>query len=245
MPSNAIFSIHKLSGNRFSPRLLYHKRQRHLNDRSRCLLISTRFFGDKRSQSRVVFRNGCLDFYRHRYDKIQSGKRFLSESSRKASQSKTSVLVDGALSLTTTPVPIEQVYTKLTNHEHILLRPGMYIGSTDDVTVSDYWTYDIEAKRMKKQELKFSPALLKVFDEILVNACDQKVRGAGTDRINVTINGNKICIENNGTGIPIEVYKETGEYLPQMLFGSLYTGSNFLDNKKQVVGGENKMDHVF
>lgn len=148
---------------------------------------------------------------------------------------------------------IEQIYTRLSNNEHILLRPGMYVGSTDAVTSFD-WTYDAQGNAMGMQELIYSPALIKIVDEILVNACDQRVRGAGTDALQISWSGcntgqdiydgadpndsNIICIENNGSGIPIEIHAQTGEYLPQMLFGSLYTGSNFFDDdNKQVVGG--------
>ena len=155
-------------------------------------------------------------------------------------------------------IALEDMYTKLTNHEHILLRPNMYIGSTDDVSVAENsgWVYDIDENRMKTQtdkSAKFSPALLKIVDEILVNACDQKVRrsydainatvndvrsnGTCTDRIKVMLTENEISIENNGAGIPVEIHRQSGDYLPSMLFGSLYTGSNFIDTKKQVVGG--------
>lgn len=143
-------------------------------------------------------------------------------------------------SIQTQSQPIEKVYTKLSNREHILRRPGMYIGSTDDVTLSECWLYDLNNNCMQmKNDFSYSPGFLKVVDEILVNACDQKFRGAGTTKIDVTFNDSEIVIENNGEGIPVQIHKHAGEYLPQMLFGSLYTGSNFHDDdeQKQIVGG--------
>ena len=50
----------------------------------------------------------------------------------------------------------------------------------------------------------------KIFDEILVNAADNKQRDPDMDRMDVTIDAeaNTISVKNNGKGIPVEMHKE-------------------------------------
>ena len=44
------------------------------------------------------------------------------------------------------------------------------------------------------------------------------------------------CIQvwNNGDGIPVEMHKEEGVYVPELIFGHLLTSSNYDDNEKKV-----------
>lgn len=66
---------------------------------------------------------------------------------------------------------IEEVYQKKTQLEHILLRPDTYVGSTEHQTQS-MWVHDGE--RMVCRTISYVPGLYKIFDEILVNAADNK-----------------------------------------------------------------------
>jgi DNA topoisomerase-2 len=54
---------------------------------------------------------------------------------------------------------------------------------------------------------------------------------------------------NNGKGIPIQIHKELGCYVPEMIFGQLLTSSNYDDNQKKVTGGRNgfgaKLANIF
>lgn len=59
--------------------------------------------------------------------------------------------------------------------EHILLRPDTYIGSTEKQQ-QQLWVHDGE--RMVFKTATFAPGLYKIFDEILVNAADNKVCSA-------------------------------------------------------------------
>ena len=73
---------------------------------------------------------------------------------------------------------------KLTQLEHVLLRPDTYIGSTEKQQ-EKLWVHDGE--RMVLKTIDFVPGLYKIFDEILVNAADNKVRDSSMDLIKVEI----------------------------------------------------------
>lgn len=45
---------------------------------------------------------------------------------------------------------------------------------------------------------------------------------------------NIIRVWNNGDGIPVEVHKEEGVYVPELIFGHLLTSSNYDDKEKKV-----------
>lgn len=79
---------------------------------------------------------------------------------------------------------IEQVYQKKTQLEHILLRPDTYIGSVEK-QVQQVWVHD--GTKMELRSINVCPGLYKIFDEILVNAADNKVRDPTMDCLKVTI----------------------------------------------------------
>ena len=61
-----------------------------------------------------------------------------------------------------------------------------------------------------QRELTYVPGLYKIFDEILVNAADNKVRDPNMSCIKITINSeaNEIKVGNNGKGIPVVEHKD-------------------------------------
>ena len=104
---------------------------------------------------------------------------------------------------------------------------------------------------MNHREINYVPGFYKIFDEILVNAADNKQRDPKMDLIKIEINTEKnvISIMNNGRGIPVEMHKEQNMYVPTMIFGHLLTSSNFNDEDEKVTGGRNgygaKLCNVF
>ena len=61
-----------------------------------------------------------------------------------------------------------------------------------------------------QREITYVPGLYKIFDEILVNAADNKVRDPNMSCIKITINAenNEIKVWNNGKGIPVVEHKD-------------------------------------
>ncbi|KAL4703252.1 hypothetical protein ACJJTC_018017 [Scirpophaga incertulas] len=135
---------------------------------------------------------------------------------------------------------IEKIYQKKSQLEHILLRPDTYIGSVERTTET-MWIYDKSRECMVQKELTFVPGLYKIFDEILVNAADNKQRDPKMDVIRIDINQeqNTISIYNNGCGIPVVMHKEEKMFVPTMIFGHLLTSSNYNDEEEKVTGGRN------
>ena len=67
-------------------------------------------------------------------------------------------------------------YVKMNPREHVLARPGMYIGSTEVDKVSAWVISNGSNAAMEKKEVNYIPGLFKIFDEILVNVMDHMVR---------------------------------------------------------------------
>lgn len=135
---------------------------------------------------------------------------------------------------------VERIYQKKTQLEHILLRPDTYIGSVEHVT-QPMWVYDEEGEQMTQREVSFVPGLYKIFDEILVNAADNKQRDPKMSMIKIDIDPetNKIKIWNNGKGIPVVEHQTEKMFVPTLIFGHLLTSSNYDDSEKKVTGGRN------
>jgi len=143
---------------------------------------------------------------------------------------------------------IEEMYQKKSQLEHILLRPDTYIGSIEKHTQT-LWVY--EKDEMVQRPVTYVPGLYKIFDEILVNAADNKQRDAKMDSVQVVIDveQNLISVCNSGAGVPVEIHQEEGIYVPEMIFGHLLTSSNYDDNVKKTTGGRNgygaKLTNIF
>ncbi|CAM6032214.1 unnamed protein product, partial [Sphagnum compactum] len=134
---------------------------------------------------------------------------------------------------------VERIYQRKSQLEHILLRPDTYIGSIEMET-KQMWVFD-EEKGMQLRDISYVPGLYKIFDEVLVNAADNKQRDKNMTciRIDIDSDKNEITIYNNGKGIPVIEHKEEKMFVPTLIFGHLLTSSNYDDKEKKVVGGRN------
>lgn len=143
------------------------------------------------------------------------------------------------------PKTIEETYQKLSPVEHILRRPDTYIGSIEP-TDQQMWVFNKETKLMEFRKVVIVPGFYKIFDEILVNAADSKQRREENGeepmtfmKVNIDRASGEISVENNGKGIPVQIHRGQGVYVPEMIFGQLLTGENYDDGQKKTVGGRN------
>ena len=149
-------------------------------------------------------------------------------------------------------------YKKHTHREHILELPDTYIGSVE-TSVESRWVWNTTKQSMEWRTVRFCPGFLKIFDEILVNALDHRVRQNGrlatvadavpVKHIDVTLTSERITVRNDGDGIPVEHHAETGIWAPELIFGHLLTSSNYDKEEEKTVGGKNgygsKLSNIF
>lgn len=136
---------------------------------------------------------------------------------------------------------LEEKVRVLTDIEHVLLRPDSYVGSVENAEFHRWYCTTPNGK-MTLGHISYPPALLKIFDEILVNALDNTQRkGIKMTRIDVVVDPerNYISVRNDGRGISHAKIKEYNAHIPELLFGRMLTGTNFDDDEKKTTGGRN------
>ena len=109
-----------------------------------------------------------------------------------------------------------QKYDKVTQREHILLRPGMYIGHVKK-TNEPMWLY--EKNMIAKRDISFIPGLYKIFDEIIVNARDHSVNDKTCNLIEIEVNveDGYFSVYNNGdNGIPVKMHEKHKVLIPSI-----------------------------
>ena len=145
---------------------------------------------------------------------------------------------------------LEQKYQKKTPIEHILTRPDTYVG---DIKVQEepMDIFDDDLQKIVKKNIKYVPALYKIFDEIIVNAFDHTKNDPTCDTIKISIDKekNEISVFNNGKGIDVEIHPQHKIYVPELIFGELLTSTNYDDNEERTTGGRNgygaKLTNIF
>jgi DNA topoisomerase-2 len=133
---------------------------------------------------------------------------------------------------------IEETYKKLSQREHVLHRPNMYIGEIKK-SLEDMWIF--ENDKMNKKMIEYSPGFLKIFDEVLTNALDHSNRDPTLDKIKIDYSKEtgEISVMNTGFGIPVVIHKEHNLYVPELIFGHLLSGSNYDDSQQRIGAGVN------
>ena len=129
-------------------------------------------------------------------------------------------------------------YESLDPIEHILKRTEMYAGSKENITFKEYI---FSENRIQKKDIIYSEALIRVILEPLMNAVDNIQRNHLSEYpqtyIKINIKDNTFYIENDGYIIPIKKNEQfSEEYNHSVIFGKLFSGSNFNENNRDISG---------
>ena len=128
---------------------------------------------------------------------------------------------------------IESTYVKLSPIEHILKKPGMYIGDIDFRNEKQF----IYNKSIIHKEITWSPGLYKIVDELIVNAYDQSIRDKTLNIISVVLDNKSFSIFNDGIGIDVVLHPTHKIYIPELIFANLLTSTNYNDTEDRITGG--------
>ena len=131
---------------------------------------------------------------------------------------------------------IEREYKILTDREHIVSRPQMYIGG---ISIERSSRFVMEEGKFVLKEIDYNPGFIKIFDEILDNSVDESKRKDSkldTIKISVDRKSGMITVWDNG-GMPVHKDKTSKIYVPEMCMGYSKAGSNFNDNEKRETVG--------
>jgi len=123
----------------------------------------------------------------------------------------------------------------LSEIEHVLKKPGMWVGSIHD---EKRICWGIENGKMKSLEIKTNPAMHKIYREVLDNAIDELILSQKKNpRIEIEmLPNNGIRINDNGRGIPIERHPKERKWVPELVMTQLRSGRNFGDTDQQTIG---------
>jgi DNA topoisomerase-2 len=126
---------------------------------------------------------------------------------------------------------------KLTEREHIIQRPSMYIGSVDSTKTIEYI---FENDKIVHKEIEYVPGLIKIINEIIDNSVDVAIKTnfQGCDEIKVHIMNDHVSVQDNGPGIPIKQNNQ-GHWYPELCWGHARAGSNFEDDENRTQIGMN------
>lgn len=127
---------------------------------------------------------------------------------------------------------------KLTEREHIIQRPTMYIGAVDLTSSNEYILTDND--KIEYQEIKIVPGFIKTINEIIDNSVDVAIKTnfKSSNEISIKMTDEFIEVQDNGTGIPV-IKNSDGNYLAELAWGHARAGSNFDDDKNRTQIGMN------
>lgn len=132
----------------------------------------------------------------------------------------------------------EREFKILTDVEHVLLRPNMYIGGIN-LTENEQWIYDKESGKFSYGTVKYVPAVIKCASELIDNSIDVAIdtNFEKATRIQVRVDDKSIEVVDNGIGIPCEPPKnKPGETrtCAEIAWTTLKSGTSFGENRNKI-----------
>ncbi len=131
-----------------------------------------------------------------------------------------------------------ETFAWLSPAEAILRRPDMYVGPAEPREETELLFGDDGQAQLRTWTL--SPVLAKIFDEVFVNALDAASRDDTLRRVEVSVSAaGDVVVLNDGCGIPVEPFKDSERFIPEVVFSEVNAGSNFEDAGRRLAGGRN------
>lgn len=146
---------------------------------------------------------------------------------------------------------ISDTYKQKSQIEHVLTRPGMWIGNIKPET-EKIWIYEKSSNRIINKTIKYNEGLYKITDEILSNAYDQFIRlkdliktapsgfikPVKNIKMSIDYKTGYISIMNDGNGIDVAL-TDSKVYVPELIFSRLLTSTNYDDTETRSTVGTN------
>ena len=128
---------------------------------------------------------------------------------------------------------------KLSDREHIVHRPSMYIGSvSNEQHETAIFENVFEEPKLQTKQLTYAPGLIKIINEVIDNSVDVIIKTCKGSTIKVKLSEDKVEVQDDSTGFPMpEKFKKLNnpklsdfEDLPVVIaLGNARAGSNFND----------------
>lgn len=128
---------------------------------------------------------------------------------------------------------------KLSDREHIVHRPSMYIGSvSNEQHETAIFENVFEEPKLQTKQLTYAPGLIKIINEVIDNSVDVIIKTGKGSNIKVKLSEYKVEVQDDSTGFPMpEKFKKLNnpklsdfEDLPVVIaLGNARAGSNFND----------------
>lgn len=122
--------------------------------------------------------------------------------------------------------------THLSDREHILKRPGMYIGGINSVEIRDFF---LENDKFVFTTKAYVPGLIKIIFEAIDNAVDVGIKSnfKYANKIFVDMTDKRVKVSDNGYGISQDIDPETNLSSVVLATGHARAGSNFDENTQR------------
>lgn len=124
-------------------------------------------------------------------------------------------------------------FVKLSPRSQVLEKPGMYVGSItpEPTTLECFDGTSIRRKEIPDYIEGIDILEKEAGDNMVDNALYSIHCGRKPDEFHITLTPTLITMENGGANVPVEKMS-SGEYVPTVLWGSLFTSSHYNEAKK-------------
>jgi len=138
---------------------------------------------------------------------------------------------------------VKEEYKIMEAREHVLKKPGMYIGSIRSAVVDGILLAEEREGKViitQKDQVTVNEGLERLYVEALSNAVDNVWRSkkdkVPMSYIKLSVKDDTVSVMNDGRCIPLDKHS-SGPYIPEVIFGTLHSSSNYEENVNRETAG--------